>query len=413
MTQRKAPKPRSSNAFIRTLMLIFILSVVGVVGYNYVKSNGGFANIGQSKTSIPEEYTINYVPVDFKPQLPDDATVMAILTNPYRYNREFDDLVKNLNLSLLKHVSSRMGLADSLNNRILVEYDKHHPYLRKLYFDDFVALQDSSAAVYEQWYKTENRNAIDILEEISSKYTCFLVNQVITSVIKTNNGKLNIKGSNVDTPCGVAMAEALRPMIKRLKSSAKVEDFSRSKGFIKERVESAIAELATLEVTDKKGLTRSMQTQILGMNVSNTNIEISAISVLKVGFNLKSYFAIDLDNRTRTVKVTLPQPQVLSHEVYPSIDKLDIGWMRELSQDDFNKNFNLLRREFRRTAYTKAVEDKAKQQAIELMNTMLTPLIQDLGNSYKLSIDFKNTNPEPFENPEFNPQELEREITKD
>ena len=401
--------PKTGGSIIRSLMLLLILGFVAVLGFKYLQNNGGIGGLtsgGGTYTNIPEEYTINYVPADFTPKgLPDEETVMAIIANPYRYNREFDELVRNLNMSLLTHVANRMSLPDSLNQAVLVEYEKHHPYLKKLYFDDFVALQDSTSAVYEKWYNAENQNAVDILEEIAGKYTCFLVNQVITSVLKTYDGKLNIKGKNVDTPCGVAMAEGLRPMIRRLKEEAAIKDFSSSKGFLEERVETAIAELATMEVTERKGLTRSMQTKVLGFNVSSTDIEISAISILKVGFDLSKYFNISLDERAKTVKVTLPEPQVLSHEVYPSIDKMDIGWMREITEDDFNKNFNLLRREFRKTAYTQAIEDQAKEKAADLMTTMLTPLVANLNRGYKLQIEFQNTNPEPFETPTENYEE--------
>jgi len=404
--------PSRGGSFARSLFLILFLSVVGMLGYKYVQSQGGISNVVDSvkgdQTTIPEEYTINYVPANFKPKLPNDETIMAVITNPYRYNREFDDLVKNLNLSLLEHISNRMSLPDSLRGQILGEYDKHHPYLKKLYFDDFIALQDSTSAIYEQWYNSENQNAVDILEEIAGKYTCFLVNQVVTSVLKTTGGMLNIKGSKVDTPCGVAMAEGLKPMIKRLKEEATIKDFSNSKGFLEERVENAIAELATMEVTERKGLTRTMQTKVLGVNVSSTDIEISAISVLKVGFDLQKYFDVSLDAGKKRVTVTLPDPQVLSHEVYPSIDKLNVGWMREIAESDFNKNFNLLRREFRKTAYTAEVEQESKAKAAELMKTMLTPMVQNLDKRYKLVIQFQNPNPVPFETPADTPTERPR-----
>ena len=48
------------------------------------------------------------------------------------------------------------------------------------------------------------------------------------------------------------MTEGLRPMIKRMQEKAAIADFSRSKGLMEERVEKAIAELATMEVRDKK-----------------------------------------------------------------------------------------------------------------------------------------------------------------
>ena len=91
--------------------------------------------------------------------------------------------------------------------------------------------------------------------------------------------------------------------------------------------------------------------------------------------------------------ITLPEPQILSHEVYPKVDKLDVGWMRELQDEDFNKNFNLLRQEFRRDALSSDIMDKAKQEAAELMDLMFTPVVSSFSKRYQLQVRFKNTQP--------------------
>jgi len=158
-------------------------------------------------------------------------------------------------------------------------------------------------------------------------------------------------------------------------------------------VERVIAELATMEIRDKKGISKQLQTKIWGFNVSSTDIEISAISILKVGFRLDEYFDINLDSRKRRVKVTLPEPTILSHEVYPKVDKMDIGWMREINTDDFNENFNILRSEFRRDAYADNVMEKAKDQATELMEMMMMPLVASVGNGYKLEVSYRGSQP--------------------
>ncbi len=95
-----------------------------------------------------------------------------------------------------------------------------------------------------------------------------------------------------------------------------------------------------------------------------------------------------MDEERKRIYVNLPAPQVLSHEVYPKIDKLDVGWMRELSSEDFNKNFNVLRLEFRRDAIEDRVYDKAKDQADELMKLMLSPIISQLKGNYKIVIRY-------------------------
>ena len=337
---------------------------------------------------------INYIPSDFEANIDMDEA-LRVLANPNRYRKEFNQLVYQLNLSILDHVANRMDLGERVKGQIQEEYDKHHPYLRNLYFHDFVALKDTSANLYQTWYDNEGGNSVDILHEVASKYTCFLVNHVMTTLLETQNGKLYGKGKKVDTPCGIALTEGLKPLVDRMEARAAVQDFSRSRGLLQEKVERVIAELATMEIRDKKGINKQLQTKIWGFNVSSSDIEVSAISVLKVGFRLNDYFDISLSQKNNIVTVTLPEPVILSHEVYPKIDKLDIGWLREVKSIDLNKNFNVLRAEFRREALESDVMDKSKQQAIELMNTMFGPLISNMNRNYTLRVKFQEREEDP------------------
>ncbi|MFK7771243.1 MAG: DUF4230 domain-containing protein [Saprospiraceae bacterium] len=354
--------------------------------YNYFK-NSSFSN-GENYTSIPKEMQIKYIPSEFDFKV-DDETTLAILTNPERYQREFNDLIYNFNLSMLNHVANRMGLADSIKMEIEPTYQKQHPFLRQMYYNDFLKLRDTSANVYESWYGNNFNSATEALNEVASNYSCYLVNQVIMNLIISKGGKIAGTGNSVETPCMIALSESLKPMIRRLEQKAAIKDFSSSKGMLEEKVEKAIAELATMEVRDRKGLNKQLQTKIWGYAVSSTDIEVSAISVLKVGFKLDKFFEIKLDEGRKRIYANLPAPQILSHEVYPKIDKLDVGWMRELSNEDFNKNFNVLRQEFRRDAIEDRIYDKAKDQADELMKLMLSPIITQLKGNYKFVIRYQ------------------------
>jgi hypothetical protein len=380
------PKPRK---MLQMLMYISLLALALVIIFRFAGNQFGWGGY----TSVPKEVQIQYVPSDFKPEI-DEENALVILSNPYRYSREFDQLVFQFNMSLLGHVANRMGIADSLKQQIQVKYQEHHPYLKRMYFNDFVALRDTSSQFYDDWYSNNMTDAVTILNEVASKYTCYLVNHVISSLLETTNGRISVAGKNVDTPCGVAVMEGLKPMIDRLKERAAIEDFSRSKGMLEERVERVTAELATMEIRDRKGLNKQLQTKVFGFNVSSTEMEISAISVMKIGFDLQKYFNIDMNSSKKRVRVTLPEPEILSHEVYPRIDKLDIGWLRELKDVDFNENFNVLRKEFRREALASDIMDKAKTQAEEIMETMLGPVIKSFDKRYELEIRFKNVSPE-------------------
>ena len=387
----------------RWIIIILGLSFVAILFFKY------FYNQATGYTSVPQEIQLKYVDSDYEMNI-DTENAMAILSNPHRYRREFNDLVYELNMSILNHVANRMDIGRDAKSKLESEYDKHHPYLRNLYFNDFIAMKDTTSALYQTWYDDASTSSVDILREISSKYTCFLVNHVITALVETEGGKIFAKGKKVDTPCGIAMVEALNPFVKRMEERAAIEDFGRSRGLLQEKVERVIAELATMSVEDKKGINKTLQTKIWGFNVSSSDIEVSAISVLKIGFKLDQYFDVSLNSKNKIVTVTLPAPTILSHEVYPKVDKLDIGWLREVESVDLNKNFNVLRKEFRREAMESDIMDKAKSRAVELMNTMFAPLVSNMSGKYKLRVKFKQNRPEELfeeENAEFSASNTE------
>lgn len=379
---------------MRALLLIIALSLLGIIAYRKWISPLGYS-------SIPKELQLTYIPSDYTFNI-DEENALAILSNPHRYRREFNDLVYDINLSLLFHVAKRMNLTEVDKNTIREEYEKHHPYLRNLYFQDFVALQDTTSQLYQTWYDNEGTNAVQVLREVASKYTCFLVTQIMTSLAPTKGGSIFAKGQNVETPCGLAMQEALNPLLKKLEDRAAIRDFGRSRGLLQEKVERVVSELATMEVRDKKGLNKQMRTKVMGFNVSSTDIDISAISIIKVGFRLNDYFDISLNAKQGLVTITLPEPTILSHEVYPKVDNLSIGWLRELKEEDFNRTFNVLRAEFRRETLESDIMDKSKTQAIELMNNMFGPAITGLNNRYKLQVKFQKVQEDERFEPEAN-----------
>ena len=366
----------------KILLLLALLGLAGILGYNaFFPSNPVTVN------SIPRAMSLNYRPTDFKINL-DDAKTLEILSNPQRYKTEFDDLIYNFNMSLLMHVATRMGLDDPTKAAVGAEYKKQHPYIRQMYFNDFIGLKDTSSTLYQSWYENESASAVDLLNEVASKYTCFFINNILTTVLKTQDGKLNVKGAQVETPCGIALTEGLHPMIKRLKDGAAIRDFSKAKGMMKEKVEKAITELAVLEVRDRKGINQEYSTKLFSRAISRTDVQISAISILKVGYKIDQYFNIDVDDAGRTVVVTLPQPTILSHEVYPKVDNLDVGWMREVNADDLNKSINALRQQFREDALNSDIFIRAKQRANDIMGMILGPMIHNVNKNYQLKVRF-------------------------
>jgi hypothetical protein len=376
---------RSGGGGVNKTQLVIVLLILGILGTLAYKSYSGG---GGGFLSGPAEYQLQYMPAEFKMSI-DPELALAILQNPKRYKREFDQLVYDINTDILQHVSRRMGLNDSLRTEVLREYDRQHPQFTELYYNDFMRARDTSAAIYETWYEEGGGKLTEIFEEVASNYTCFMVNKILAVVIRTRNGNILAKGADVNNPCKIATEEALRPLMKRMDERAAIDDFSKSKGLFQEKVENVIGELATIEIRDKKGINKQLQTSIWGMNVSETDVEITAISILKVGFRLDNYFEIGLSEADKVVTITLPEPTILSHEILPKIEKLDIGWMRELESVNINEGVNSLREAFRAEALESDVMSRAKIQARDLMNTMFQPLVRGIGSQYRIEVRFR------------------------
>lgn len=373
---------QQSNASVGRLVLL--LALLAVASYLVYQAYFGDEVAGNK---IPRAMQLTYKPSDFRPSL-DDENTLRILSDPQRYKNDFDQLILNFNASLLMHVAGRMGLSEPQKQACLNEYKKQHPYIRQMYFNDFISLRDSNSVLYETWYENETSSAVDLLNEVASKYTCFFLTQILSTVLQTQDGKLAVRGSRVETPCGIALTEGVRPTITRLQKFAAVNDFSKAKGLMKERVERTIAELAVVEVRDRKGIRKQFDKKVAGYTVSSTEIELSAMSVAKIGFNLNQYFDISVNSAQQVVTATLPQPIILSHEVYPKLEAVDVGFWAGLTEDDFNRNINILRQAFRADLDKSDVFNKAQIKASELMKTMLEPMVQGINKGYKLQVRF-------------------------
>jgi hypothetical protein len=379
------PSGGGGSSTAKQMILIALVSIAGILAYKAFFGEGGLTLFQD-----PKEVRLTYVQSDFQPNLDEEAT-LRILANPEQYQREFDDLVYNFNVSLLYHVANRMALPDSLKRRLEPEYKRHHDYLKALYFNDFVNLKDTTATLYETWYNDNANQAVQLFNEVAGKYTCFFVTQVMATLLKADGGRLFAKGKKVDTPCGIAISEGLHPMVDRLRKKAEIMDFSASRGLLKEKVRKGIAELATYELRSRLGIDKTLQYKIFGFSISETDIRVEAVSVVKAGFKLDDYFDVTFSPKKGTVFVTLPPPTILSHEVYPRVDKLDVGFLAGINEKDMNERFNELRRQFRQDAIeNERVLDKAKMRADSVMQLIIGPVVKSMNRSYKLQVRFQD-----------------------
>ena len=136
--EARAAKQNASNG-----RLMLLLGLLGVSGFLCYRAFFGDTAVG-GETALPRAMQVKYVPSDFKPNL-DDENTLRILGDPQRYKDEFDKLIFNFNVALLTHVGTRMDLTEQQRQLCLNEYKRQHPYIRQMYFNDFIGLRDSTS----------------------------------------------------------------------------------------------------------------------------------------------------------------------------------------------------------------------------------------------------------------------------
>jgi hypothetical protein len=214
----------------------------------------------------------------------------------------------------------------------------------------------------------------------------------VATLLKTSGGQLMAKGEGIESPCAIALKEGLQPMVERLRKRAEILDFSASRDLLREKVQKGIAELATYEIRDKKGLDKTLQYKILGYSVSETNIQVEAISVIKAGIKLDQGLDVTFSPKKGIIYVTLSDPVILSHEVYPRVDKLDVGFLSGVSGSDLNQPFNDLRTYFREDAIkNEQIFEKSKARVDSVLQLLLEPVVKGINRQYKLETRYRSS----------------------
>ena len=95
-----------------------------------------------------------------------------------------------------------------------------------------------------------------------------------------------------------------------------------------------------------------------------------------------------MNQAQKEIIVELPAPTILSHDVSPRIDKLDIGIIEGLDNIELNENISKLRNAFIESSYTEDVRLMAKEKANETIRNFIAPLLSTLPGDYKVVLAF-------------------------
>lgn len=311
---------------------------------------------------------------------------IEIISNPITNESKLFDLFRKINISIFNHICERINITGNIKNEIIKTYERKHRHLFNMFYDDLINSRENEPSLYDEWYEEYRYKSLTNFSECFKKNISFYISHVFATVIKTaklptifNNGKRISLG-------GIGLNEIFNPLIKKVKIQAAINDFSLAKGLLNLEVTKEISELCTYEIRDRKGLNKEIMAKILGIPFQKVVTEISAISIMKIGIDLNSDIDFYIDGDLLVIE--LPEPKILTHEVYPKFDNFFLAWSGEFKVSHLNKMLNELRVEFRRVALENNCFEISKTKTESIINQTLIKLLKKFNLVFKVKIRF-------------------------
>jgi len=118
---------------------------------------------------------------------------------------------------------------------------------------------------------------------------------------------------------------------------------------------------------------------------SEKTVKVSGHFIAKLGFNLKKYCSITIDEGDKTILVSLAPPELLSLEIDQQEFKNENGWYNKLNDDDLNKVVAEAKQYVRQIAASphnlKIAADSGKDQIVKLLS----------GSGYRVTVEIGNS----------------------
>jgi hypothetical protein len=289
--------------------------------------------------------------------------------------------------------------------------------LQRIRFDSLIAFTSPKmASVYANQYLTKFKD-YNIGLSSSNKYEYYPRADRINEVLATNICRMfelllekeaksalgAMKGLGYD-PCSKFLGSVLMPFSEELAQSGMVKDIEINTTTIQNSYSQFIAQLAMVEVSEQinkeKEKFSKVDLWLVEVETAKEKLSLNCFCQCKIGFDLTEQLAIDVNNRVRTITLTLPAPQVVSVDFTPYLyHEKEGGIMKRISNfyggesdlfndNDRNEMVNEAKYEARSRANNTENIEMAKKNVNIFFEALFHPFISHPKYPYRLKIDF-------------------------
>lgn len=322
----------------------------------------------------------------------DPGSVIDILLNPGNGvpGEEFRAEVNSLNRAALEELARVYGLTSEETAAVLAEYDGLSEEVVTSYFEDLQALgEDRASFPADSVFKLDAYDVASDFSQVLADRSCLVFNTAMAfSSVTNREGKLMLKGL-----CKLVAKDLMTPVAEELKAMALVRDLDATRYELERHTRESIAELALaedrVETTLNRVFHRTMMEGTWFEFESEANLVIEGTGSIKAGFALQDYFSVAVDHSRRVIRVTLPEPKILSSDVtYEVLNDRD-GFFVSVTPEKRTRALADLRSDLERVALERGLLKKAEQQAEKVVSVLYSPISYLPDQPYRVEVGFQ------------------------
>ena len=318
-----------------------------------------------------------------------DSILLANNSQEIRNNINFQKLVDSINLKIIDNYSSKLNLTQKESKKVIESY---YNTRSKTIRDIHTTMISNKHYNQKREITYEYLNSLNGFAESFSGFACSVVSFSYLASIKGTQNNL-VKYLAIKPSCEKILTEIVNPVTKFLRDRAIVKDMNIVTLNLKKRVKSSVFKLSTaqIEFTFELENLEKRDYEVLGFQWSKKS-ELSAHidATVIAGFNLSSY-SMTVEHETRTLKIHLPSPNILTNNVNIYFRKSNKEWgSPKIDSDTYNKISKKAKSKALRMAKNGDLYNEAKKNAYSSVKNIFEPLMKLPQFDYSVEIYFDN-----------------------
>ncbi|TSE07404.1 MULTISPECIES: DUF4230 domain-containing protein [Aquimarina] len=304
--------------------------------------------------------------------------------------KEFSTVMNSINTELLTFLSDNFELEKKDRNHILAMYRKESHKMNRVAYKHLSYLNKQTHLEKEKTiFSKRNIQGLNNFDSVLGDQICDVVSIFMKATVADQYSTFFMQAGAKEV-CPYVASYAVRPYLVKLKEKGIIKDYDNLKISIKKQVTNQIAEFATAEVItygDEK-FTYVKEGPIFD---SEATAQTSSKATTKLGFDLMERFELKIDHLTQEIKIQLPTPHIVSHEVSTKIRDIDNGWLIKIGPSQLNDINYRINKSLRKQAWDDTnVYYDAIANAEELLKVIFSPISSSMPYPYSVKVKFGN-----------------------